>query len=131
MVWFGLVQLVWVFLHFNDSSVLYSVTVNLLLAYLNLEISDGVIRVGRSLKSYGNCSMLMHGFHHGGVCFLEDTVVRSHVKEATQFQPEKCKAVVCQLVFLANVLKFRKALYCLQIHVTHTSTQAEILCGYR
>jgi len=80
--------------------------------------------------SYGNFSFLMQGFHHG-VCSLEDIFVNFLVEEATKFQPEKHKVVLCQLIVLANLLKHRKALYCLQIHVRPTRTQAEIICGYR
>ena len=46
-------------------------------------------------------------------------------------EPEKYRIIICQLVILASVLKLMKVLYCLQIHATHTSTQTEILCGYR
>lgn len=92
--------------------------------------SDGVTGEKRSLKSYGNFSILMHGFHHG-VCSLEDIFVNLHVKEATKYESEKHKLVLCQLIILANLLKHKKAVYCLEIHITHTRTQAEILCCYR
>lgn len=68
----------------------------------------------------------MHAFHHG-VCSLEDIFVNLHAKEATKLEPEKHKVVLCQLIVLANLLKHRKVVYCLEIHIT----QAEIRCCYR
>lgn len=75
-------------------------------------------------------NFLMHSVHHG-VCFPEDTHVKMPVKEATKFHLEKYKVFLCQLIILANLVKHRKALYCLQIHVMHTRELVEILCGYR